>query len=47
MGGAIHVLVRVRMPAMAEASARLAGVEKVLLADDARYCHALAERWRN
>jgi electron transfer flavoprotein alpha subunit len=44
LGGPVHILVAGSgaRPA-AEAAAKLAGVEKVLLADDARYEHALAE----
>src|SRR5262249_27503464 len=40
----VHVLVAGQnCAAVAEAAAKLAGVEKVLLADDARYAHMLAE----
>ena len=44
LGGPIHVLmVGEGAKAAADAAARLVGVEKVLVADDARYAHMLAE----
>ena len=44
LGGPVHVLVAgPNSRAAAEAAAKLQGVEKVLLADDARYDHMLAE----
>ena len=44
IGGDIHILVAGRdVAAIAEAAARVAGVAKVLTADDAAYAHALAE----
>ncbi|UZF90472.1 electron transfer flavoprotein subunit alpha/FixB family protein [Bosea sp. NBC_00550] len=44
LGGPVHILVAGEgAKAAADAAARLAGVEKVLLADDAAYGHALAE----
>ena len=44
LGGPIHLLVAGQnAKGAAEAGAKLAGVEKVLLADDARYAHMLAE----
>jgi electron transfer flavoprotein alpha subunit len=44
LGGPVHVLVAgPNSRAAAEAAAKLEGVEKVLLADDARYDHMLAE----
>jgi electron transfer flavoprotein alpha subunit len=43
-GGGVHILVAGSgCRAVAEAAARVAGVEKVLLADDTAYDHALAE----
>ena len=44
LGGPVHVLIAgVACRAAADAAAKLEGVEKVLLAEDARYEHALAE----
>ena len=43
MGELVHVLVAGANARCAEAAARLEGVEKVLLADDARFDHMLAE----
>ena len=44
MGAPVHVLVAGQnAKAVAEAAAKLSGVEKVLLADDALYAHRLAE----
>lgn len=44
LGAPVHILVAGQgAKAAADAAARLAGVEKVLLADDAAYGHALAE----
>ena len=44
LGSPVHVLVAGQAArAVAEAAARLAGAEKVLLADDAAYAHGLAE----
>jgi electron transfer flavoprotein alpha subunit len=44
IGGPVHILVAgAGLAAGAQAAARLAGVEKVLLADDAAYGHFLAE----
>ncbi|GGF79492.1 electron transfer flavoprotein subunit alpha [Azorhizobium oxalatiphilum] len=44
LGGPVHVLVAGQnAKAVADAAATLAGVEKVLLADDALYAHRLAE----
>lgn len=44
MGGDVHVLVAGQnAQGVAEAAAKIAGVAKVLLADDAAYAHALAE----
>ncbi|MFS8036118.1 electron transfer flavoprotein subunit alpha/FixB family protein [Xanthobacter sp. AM11] len=44
MGGPVHVLVAGQNAAgVVEAAARLSGVEKVLVADDALYAHRLAE----
>ncbi|KAA0584111.1 electron transfer flavoprotein subunit alpha/FixB family protein, partial [Azospirillum lipoferum] len=44
LGGDVHLLVAGRNAASAaEQAAKLAGVAKVLLADDAAYEHALAE----
>lgn len=44
LGGPVHVLVAGQnVGAVAEAAAKLAGVEKVLVADDAAYAHRLAE----
>ncbi|MFG1345133.1 electron transfer flavoprotein subunit alpha/FixB family protein [Xanthobacter autotrophicus DSM 431] len=44
IGGPVHVLVAGKdAKAVADAAAKLSGVEKVLLADDALYAHRLAE----
>lgn len=44
LGGPVHVLVAGQnAKAVADAAAKLSGVEKVLLADDALYAHRLAE----
>ncbi len=44
LGGPVHILVAGQgAKGAADAAAKLAGVEKVLLADDAAYSHALAE----
>ena len=44
LGGPVHILVAGQgAGAVAEAAARLSGVDKVLLADDALYAHRLAE----
>ncbi|MFC5356269.1 electron transfer flavoprotein subunit alpha/FixB family protein, partial [Azospirillum himalayense] len=44
IGGDIHVLVAGQgAQAVAEAAAKIAGVSKVLLADDAAYAHPLPE----
>ncbi|MBN9447733.1 MAG: electron transfer flavoprotein subunit alpha/FixB family protein, partial [Bosea sp.] len=44
LGAPVHILVAGQgSKAAADAAAKLAGVEKVLLADDAAYGHALAE----
>ncbi|MDI4665941.1 electron transfer flavoprotein subunit alpha/FixB family protein [Xanthobacter autotrophicus] len=44
LGGPVHVLVAGQgAQAVADAAAKLSGVEKVLLADDALYAHRLAE----
>ena len=44
LGGPVHVLVAgADCRAAADAAAKVAGVEKVLVADDARYAHGLAE----
>jgi len=44
LGGPVHILVAGQgAKAAVEAAAKLAGVEKVLLVDDAVYGHALAE----
>ncbi|MDV7213807.1 electron transfer flavoprotein subunit alpha/FixB family protein, partial [Azotobacter beijerinckii] len=44
IGGDIHVLVAgAGCSAVAEAAAKIAGVAKVLVADDAAYAHRLAE----
>ncbi|MFG1266317.1 electron transfer flavoprotein subunit alpha/FixB family protein, partial [Xanthobacter aminoxidans] len=44
MGAPVHVLVAGQnAKGVAEAAAKLSGVEKVLLADDALYAHRLAE----
>ena len=44
LGGPVHVLVAgLNVGAVAEAAAKLSGVEKVLVADDATYAHRLAE----
>ena len=44
IGGPVHVLVAGKgCAAVAQAAARLAGVEKVLVADDAAYEHQMAE----
>jgi electron transfer flavoprotein alpha subunit len=44
LGGPVHILVAGQnAKGAAEAAAKLAGIEKVLLADDARYGHMLAE----
>src|SRR5438132_8405663 len=45
-GGDVHILVAGKeCRAVAEAAAQVAGVAKVLLADDAAYDHGLAENW--
>ena len=44
IGGDVHVLVAGQgAQAVADAAAQVAGVSKVLLADDAAYAHALPE----
>jgi electron transfer flavoprotein alpha subunit len=44
LGGPVHILIAGQnAKGAAEAAAKLAGVEKVLLADDARYAHEVAE----
>ena len=44
LGGEVHVLVAgENAKAAADAAAKLAGVRKVLLADNAAYAHALAD----
>src|SRR5271156_5807595 len=45
-GGDVHILVAGKdCRAVAEAAAQIAGVAKILLADDAAYDHGLAENW--